>query len=182
MNDSKISVRYAKALFMLAQDRKVLDEVRADVELVFGLIQTVDKFAFFIDSHTLSPEKKNAIINSVFKNSITKETHDFLNLLVKNKRETFLPMIVRNYLTMYKKYKGIQKAVFTTVITPSADLQQKVKKMVAESFDARIELELIQDMDILGGFILRVEDKQIDASVSKQLKQIKSQLENISFQ
>src|ERR1035437_9895032 len=108
MNESKISVRYAKALFQYALELKKLDIIKKDIELVYGTISLAKEFDVFMLSPITKMSEKRAFIDKVFKSHVSSETISFINLMIKNKREAHIAGAARNFIQLYKKYSGIK--------------------------------------------------------------------------
>ncbi|OFX56880.1 MAG: ATP synthase F1 subunit delta [Bacteroidetes bacterium GWA2_30_7] len=181
MNYSKISVRYSKALFELAKEKNLIEEVRSDIKLIYESF-SVPEFSILLNSPIVKNSVKFEILKKVFSNKLNSLTFSFLKMIVDNKRENHLNDISRNFLDFYKKDKGIKSAVFTTAADIDNNLLTSIKKVIKEVFNSEIELEHIIQEDILGGFVLRVEDQQIDSSVSSKLRTLKRNLINTSFE
>ncbi|MCK4664501.1 MAG: ATP synthase F1 subunit delta [Bacteroidales bacterium] len=181
MNDSKITVRYAKALFSLAKEKQLLDDIKKDMTLVYSVCNDIDEFSLLLESPVIKPSKKLSIINTIFKNKINDISLSFLKLVIKNRRDNYLKLISLNFIDFYKKSKGIKTVVLTSAVELDKDLKTKIIDQIKKSLKTEIELSEKVDKDILGGFILRIEDKQIDASISTKLKNIKQKLINTSI-
>lgn len=175
MNDSKISVRYAKALFSLGLEENKLTEFKQDADLLFGLF-TTGEFKQFLESPIIKTSEKQAIFATVFKDKVQNTFYAFLKLVVKNKREIYLQSIARNFLQLYRKHLGIKSAQITTAIPLDLQIKESVEKMIQTKFNAKVELTQKVKEDILGGYILKIDDSQIDASVATKLKKIKREL------
>lgn len=175
MNESKISVRYAKAFFLTAKEEKVLEEIAEDVKLLQASLK-VPGFQEFLESPIIKTSEKKKLIDSVFEKEFNKLTYIFLTLILKNKREHYLRDILRNFIDLYKEEHGIKQAKLTVSSSVSNEYQQKFISLLEEAFNAKIELEQVIDKDLIGGFILKVEDQQFDASVKTQLKRVKKKL------
>ncbi|MGC9342712.1 MAG: ATP synthase F1 subunit delta [Bacteroidales bacterium] len=175
MNESKISVRYAKAFFLTAKEEKVLEEIAEDVKLLQTSLK-VTGFQEFLESPIIKTSEKKKLIDSVFEKEFNKLTYIFLNLILKNKREHYLRDILRNFIDLYKEEHGIKQAKLTMSSSVSNEYQQKFISLLEKAFNAKIELEEFVDKDLIGGFILKVEDQQFDASVKTQLKRVKKKL------
>jgi len=176
MNYSKISVRYSKALFLLAKEKELLDNIKDDIYLIGDSIKLVPEFSLLISSPIIAPSKKQEIIQSIFKNKIHQLTFSFLNLLVNNKREDHIADIIRNFIKLYKKDKNIKTVVLTTPVSIDQSLENEISKLIKTKFETNIELIKEVDKNIIGGFILKIENQLLDASVSSQLKRIKQEL------
>ncbi len=175
MNESKISVRYAKALFNLSVEQKLLEQVKADVLMLLNTCE-IDEFNEFLNSPIISISKKQEVFSTLFKNSINKIVLDFLLLLAKGRREIYLKIISLDFLKYYRDFLGIKEAELTTALEISEETKNNISLMLNKIMNSKIEIKHKVNNDIIGGFILRVDDNQIDASVKTQLKNIKKEL------
>lgn len=180
MNYSKISIRYSKALFELAKEKNLIEEIKSDVKLIYDSF-AVPEFSILLNSPIVKNSVKFEIIKKIFSNNLNSLTFSFLKMIIDNKRENHLNDISRNFLDFYKKDKGIKTSVFTTAADIDKDLMESIKKVIKDVFNSEIELNHIIDNEILGGFVLRVEDQQIDSSVSSKLRTLKRNLINTTF-
>jgi F-type H+-transporting ATPase subunit delta len=175
MNESKISVRYAKAFFLSAKEENVLEEVVENVKLLQASLE-VSGFREFLESPVIKTSEKRNLIKTVFEKDFHNLTSGFFNLILKNKREAYLKDILRNFIDLYKDEQGIKQARLTIPSHVSDEYNKKFITLLEEAFKVKIELEEVIDQDLIGGFILKVEDQQFDASVRTQLKRIKKKL------
>jgi len=176
MNLSKISVRYAKALFQVAEEKGLLDEVSADLELLFNASAEVNDFYDFLHNPILPLQRKKEVMHKIFGDKLNPLTLNFLDLIIKNNRLSYIEGIARQFKDRYKKYKGIIEAVITTVQPLGQKLKDEIIKLIGTRFNQKIILEEKLNPAILGGFVLKIEDEQMDASVSTQLNYIKKEL------
>ncbi len=181
MNDSKISVRYAKALFQTASEQNHADEVMKDMQLLQAGFET-PRFKEILESPVIKISRKKKLIEEVFKPEVTRLTFDFLNLLLENKRESFLGAIIRNYLKAFRDQRGIKKADIIVASEISESTRKKFLDILEETFHSGIELEEIIRPSIIGGFILKVEDEQYDASIVSSLAKVKKRLLQTSIE
>ncbi len=178
MEISSINVRYSKALFSLAKDKNLLEEVRNDLELINNSSRNVPEFNWVIDNPVIKPSEKTEIFRQIFGGKVNPLTMGFLELLVRNKRENQIFGIIRWFMHEYKESKGIETATFVTAVAIDENLRNSVRKIVKEHF--RKEIELIEQVDpsIIGGYILKVEDMHYDGSILAGLKKIRRELIN----
>jgi F-type H+-transporting ATPase subunit delta len=120
--------------------------------------------------------QKRASMKQIFGDRINAITLNFLDLVVKNRREIYLKDISRNFLALCRKDQGILSATLTSATTIEEGSKENLSTLLSKSFNSKIELEEVVDEEIIGGFVLRVEDQQLDASVSTQLNKIKREL------
>jgi len=175
MNESQISVRYAKALFQSASEKEIVERVYKDMELLSNSCKQ-EEFQYMLLVPTLQPSQKVKLVETLFKDHICDTSMSLINLVIKNKRDVYLPDIARNFRDFYKKAMKISSASLLTA-DPVEDVALiKIKEMLAETFDARVELSTEVDKKVIGGFVLTIEDMQYDASVSTSLKKFRKQL------
>lgn len=176
MNYSKISVRYAKALFILAKEKEVLEDIKNDLELIITVLQENPDLNNFLQSPVIRPSKKKETLLATFRNSIHEISTSFLKLVIENKREEHISDISRVFISKYKEEKNIKTAILTTSTELSPDLEEKIKNLITDKYQSNIELTKTVNPGILGGFLIQVEDELIDASVSTKLKKIQDDL------
>jgi F-type H+-transporting ATPase subunit delta len=175
MNESKISVRYSKALFQSAIEKKQLDKVYKDM-LFISEICRMSQVKELLESPIIYPSKKVAVLHSVLEKEIEKITLSLVDLLVKNGRESYLPAIARVFRDETFKYKGITEAQLTTAVPVNEKVRKQIIELISRIFKTKVELKENIENEIIGGFILRVNDNFIDASVRNKLRKIKKGL------
>lgn len=180
MNESIISVRYTKALFSLALDKGLLDVVKNDMETVYFVMNESEELQNIFQNPVLNASHKNEIVKLIFK-SFNKITISFIGILIKNRREEYLHDISRNFLEKYKHYKGIETANLTTAVSVDKKMLEKVKELIKKLIKKEIEISNQIDNRIIGGFLIRVGDRQIDATVQTNLNIIKRKLLNTTI-
>jgi F-type H+-transporting ATPase subunit delta len=176
MNQGKIPVRYAKALISGAEEQGVLDQVRYDMENLLRILKSVPDLLELLESPIISSAKKLEVLNAIFTGKVQPLTLSFFRLTVENNREEHLPGIARMYIDFYKHVKGIKIASLKTTTPIDKETRDSLLKMIRKIFKSEIELYEETDRELIGGFILQVEDQQLDASVKGQLKKIKRKL------
>ena len=176
MDQSAITVRYAKAFFSSAKEKNLLDKFKTDIQLVLEVCSNSQDFLLLLQSPIVKTSQKAALIESIFKGKIEEISLNFLLLITQNKREAHIPGICRNFLELTKKDLNIKSAVLTTASEVNDVTLKKVEQILARELNATIELKAKVNPNILGGLVLRLEDKQYDASVATQLKKVKQSL------
>lgn len=176
MNESKISVRYAKALFLLGKEKNMLDTIVTDMQFVDELCTTVKDFWLMVESPVVKTSQKRKTVKLILADKLDSVSLNFLDMVFENRREIFIKDMVRNFLDLCRKDKGVVSAKLTTAGEVDKEGKANLSEMLKKAFDSKIELEEVLDKDIIGGFVLRVDDQELDASVSTQLNQIKRTL------
>jgi F-type H+-transporting ATPase subunit delta len=175
MNDSKISVRYSRALFQSALEKKILDKVNLDMIFISEVCK-IPEAKEVLNSPVIVPSKKTEIFHKMLGDNVEGITLSLIDLVVKNGRESFIPAIARVFIHETMKYKGITESVLTTAVKADADISKQIADLISEVFKTTVVLKENIDSDIIGGFILRVDDNYIDASIRNKLRKIKKEL------
>ncbi|MDX1283654.1 MAG: ATP synthase F1 subunit delta [Draconibacterium sp.] len=176
MDQSAITVRYAKAFFSAGKEKNILDKLKADIQIVLEVCSASEDFILLLESPIVKTSKKSALIKTVFEGKIDELTLNFLLLIAQNKREAHIPGICRNFLELNREDQNIKSAVLTTAMGIDTETLKKVEQLLGKELNATIELSAKVNPDILGGLVLRLDDKQYDASVATQLKKVKQTL------
>jgi F-type H+-transporting ATPase subunit delta len=177
MASTRAAIRYAKAILDLANSRGVDEAVNNDMKSIATTIKGNLELDTFIQNPTLKVEVKEKALLEVFAdtNAVTK---GLFHLLFENKRFEILEAIAIEYNKLFDENNGIEIAKVTTAIPLDAALEAKVLAKIATISDKKIVLENIVDASIIGGFILRIGDKQYNASVANRLQVLKKELSN----
>jgi len=176
MQSPRLAGRYAKSLVDLAQEKGQLETVYADMQYISGAAKQSKEFAALLKSPIIKSDKKTAIIEAVTKGKVSDLTTAFNKLLVVKGRENALPEIAAAFIDQYNAIKGIHRVKLTTAVEPTDALKQSIKQKVeTEAGLGKVELETKVDPSIVGGFILEFNNNKVDASIQRDLRDIKKQ-------
>jgi len=173
MNYSAIAVRYSKALFALATEKNILDEIQEDIKLIHSICETESDFIRLLNFPTIPASKKIEIFRLLFTNNLKPETLRFLVLVAEKRRESHLQAMLHSFLLRYKETRGIKTVTFTSVEPINDSIRNIIKELVRKRYSANTDLIEQQDEKLIGGFVLRIDDEQYDACVASQLEKIK---------
>jgi F-type H+-transporting ATPase subunit delta len=174
MVDSRAASRYAKSLLGLAIEQKALDNVHNDMLLFSKAVDENKSFALMLRNPVISHDKKNEILTKIFKGKVHALTMSFLDIITRKNREPLLPSIAREFHTQYNEFKGISKATVISATPLDEKLRGEFQTLVKKYSD-KTQVELVEKVDpsMIGGFILNVGDRQIDASIKNKLTALK---------
>ena len=172
MRLSRASSRYAKAILSLAIDENKAVAVNEDMKNILVTLTNNKELRNFLSSPLVKEDQKRAGLRQVFKDAgdVTMKTFD---LLVDNKRTDILLDVATSFIVLFEDMNKREIATVTTAVAISADLEMKVLARAKELAGKEVTLEKIVDPSILGGFVLRVGDKEINASVNNKLGELK---------
>ena len=173
MKESRITKRYAKALFDLAVEHMVQDHVFEDMKLVLGVCKTNREFRLVLASPIIKPDKKQNIIKSIYGEKINKMSLAYLLIIIRKRRESYIEGIAEQYIHLYKDYKGIKTVILKTPVPADTAIKNKAISLVKNY--TKCEVELIEELreELIGGFIITLDSKQYDASILSNIEKLK---------
>lgn len=174
MVNSLAGNRYAQSLIDLAKEQSQLDAVYNDMLLIGSTIKESKDLSVLLNSPVVKTDKKHSVLAAVFGAKITELTTKFLQLISTRKREALLEAIAFSFVNLYKKEKNIVVAEVTSAVKLDDAQKQNIINLLKT--DATIEMVEKIDPSIIGGFIVRVDDKQIDASVVREISNLRQAL------
>lgn len=177
MSVSRIAVRYAKPILELAEEKKVLDKVKDDMENFVGICNENRDFTLMLDSPIIPHLKKASILEKLFKGKVNALTLQSFDLITRKNRESILYDVAKEFLVLYNIKKGLQEVSVTSSVKLDAAQRKEFEKLAKGITGKSPVLEEKVDPSIIGGYVLKVGDRQIDQSVSGQLKEIKLKLQ-----
>lgn len=172
MAGTRAAIRYAKAVLSLATDYNSTETVNNDMKLITNTISESDELNTMLKSSVVKSEVKKAVLLKLFPD-LDGTTVNLFNTLISNKRIDIINNVAERYVVLFDELNGKEKAMVTTAVPMTNDLEIKVLAKVKEITSKAVVLENIVDESILGGFILRVGDKQYNASIANQLNKLK---------
>lgn len=175
MKSTKVASRYAKALLELAVEQGKVDSVSGDMQYLSEVSNQSHDFELLLSSPIVKADTKIAIFERIFE-QYEEVSMAFVKLITKNGRESMLPAIAESFDSQVKEFKGI---VPMTLVT-AKPLDEKTKSLILSKVQSlvsgQMEMEEKIDESIIGGFIVRMGDTQIDASIASQFTNLKQRL------
>jgi len=181
MSQTRVANRYAKALLEQALEKSLLEVAHNDMALLLHTCKEKD-FSLFLKSPIIKTEKKASVLKEIFSSKINALSLDFMLLVVTKKRENAMENIAEEFINQYKIYKKIITAVVTSSVGLDKDLRKEVIDIVKKGNHSEVELIEKINADLIGGFILRIGDKQVDTSILRQLKKLNRTFKENSLQ
>jgi len=179
MNNPRLAIRYAKSLIDQAVEKDQLTEVYDDMQFLKNTCENNPDFIALLDSPIIEAHKKNKIIEAIITNRVSNLTATFIKLLGSKSRESNLPEIISAYIDQYNKLKDIHKVRLTTATTLSDEIKDSfINKIKTSNNISNIELETIVDEKLIGGFVLEMDGKLLDASILRDLKDVRKQFQD----
>lgn len=179
MSDFRVASRYAKSLLDLAVEKSVLDRVNQDMILLEKTCQKNRDFTLMLKNPVISHDKKFAILKRVFEGKVHPITLSIFEITSRKNREDILPEVAKVFHSLYNQKMGITRAKVTTTFKLDQKLRDRFIQIVKDiSHKNQVELEEEVNDDLIGGYILNIEDKQIDDSLHTKLQELKLSLKS----
>ncbi|HKK67199.1 MAG TPA: ATP synthase F1 subunit delta [Bacteroidales bacterium] len=174
MDQSRIAVRYARAAFELAQEQNKLDVLVEDMRHLNKLFSDNSDLLQFFDNPVIKKSEKLKTVNKLFTDNLNDFSVNFIRLIVQHHREKQIQAICRRIDSLYKTHKGIQSLEIRSADKLDDKSRKKLSESVKSALGAKeIELKETVDNELIGGFVLRTDDLQYDASIKTQLDKLK---------
>ena len=176
MLTSKVAKRYAQGLLDFTQESGNTESVFNEMKDIVKIMSLSKDLNQFFSTPIIDARKKEAIALEIFKD-FSPVAKNIIRLIIKQGRESQLKAIAQEFINKVEDIKGTQRISLTSASKLS---EQNIQKIIADSKMVNVtnyDLETIIKPDILGGYILRVGDQQIDASVKTQLNNIKKEFQ-----
>jgi F-type H+-transporting ATPase subunit delta len=181
MNITLVADRYANALFELSVQENVMEEVYADSKTITETCAQSKDLRLMLKSPVIFTDKKLKIIHEIFGPHLHKLTMTYLLVMIRKKREKFIPEIAKEMVEKYKDYNNILTVHFKSPVKPDADVRKKVLELMTSYTKSDIDLSEEIDASLIGGFVLSWKDKQYDASIRKQIDDLKKGVAKVNL-
>lgn len=182
MNNPRLAGRYAKSLMDLATEQNQVDAVYADMKWMQKICKSNPDFVAVLKSPVIKSDKKGIIVNAVTTGNVGDLSTAFIQLLVRKTRESNLPEIVEAFIDQFNSLRNIHKVKITTAAPLSDALKDDIMANVKANVSASdFEIETAVKDELIGGFILETGGQLVDASILRDLKDIRKQFLNNDY-
>jgi F-type H+-transporting ATPase subunit delta len=173
MSDQAVAYRYAKSLIELAEEKGITETIQKDMQLFDQVCTENRAFELALKSPVVKHLKKLSILKEIFKDKINPMTLSIFTIITNKNRESILPSLATEYLRLYDILKNNLTAEVTTVSELTDNQRTEFKNLVAKATGKNVSLKEKVNSELIGGYVLRVGDKQIDTSVKRKLNDLK---------
>ena len=173
MSETRIAKRYATSLFELAEERKSLDIVKSDMEQFLSVCKSNVAFLNMLNSPVIPYLKKGEILIKIFEGTVSELSLAMFNLIVRKNREKIMPQISQELINRFNENRGFQPANVTTAAPLTSSLKNSFEALVKLISGKKPLLTTRVEENIIGGYVLVLNDHQIDQSVKGSLNKMK---------
>lgn len=181
MDNPRINIRYAKALFDLAKENNQLEQANIDMADLARVCRQNRDLQVLLKSPIIMGYKKISIIRELFGKTMSKVSLAFIEIIIRKRREEHLFNIAVKFSDLYRDEKNIKKVMVTTISPLSDQMRQDLLAVLSKQTGSGIELEERIDPGIIGGMIVKLEGIQFDDSIRKKLQNLRSEFSVNTF-
>ncbi|MGV3508349.1 MAG: ATP synthase F1 subunit delta [Sphingobacteriaceae bacterium] len=175
MSEIQVASRYAKSLIDLAEEQNSVEAVKADMESFVNVMRQNSELQAVLKNPIVGTDKKIAILDQLFGSNYNKVIMAFFKIVVTKGRAEVLYATAKEFINEYNRRKGIIHAVVTSAAPLTEAQKSKIADLVIEATKAQVVLETKVDPELIGGFVLKVGDRQVDASIASSLNKLKKE-------
>ena len=177
-----VSSTYGHALFEIAVAEGTVDRLLSEAEAVLTVLSDNPDVLKLYEHPKIMPEEKQAFTEQCFGGRVSDDMTGFLVLAVRNGRHKELPDMLRDVIREAKEYKGIGIVKVTTPLALSEKQRARVEeRLLATTGYRKLEVEYAIDTDLIGGIVIRIGDRVLDASVRTQLDGLQKELMQVQI-
>lgn len=176
MLTNQLAQTYAQAVYEIAAEKGLLDEVQEQLETVVETVAAHAELSTLLYHPLIPSQAKKETVTKIFTGELADFVSNFLLLLIDKRRESILPAIVSEYVRMANQVRNIQIAEVTTAQPITEEQRQALTAKLSQVTGSRIVLKTNIDEQILGGVVVKIGERLIDGSLVRQLQSLKASL------
>ncbi|MFM1651203.1 F0F1 ATP synthase subunit delta [Brevibacillus sp. B_LB10_24] len=167
---SAVAKRYARALFEVAKERGLIDQVETELKSIVDAVRQNEDITKILMHPHISVGAKKELISQLFEAHVAEVTSNFLAVLIDNGRESDLENIANAYVKLANEERGIADALLTSAKPLSSEEQAEIAERFGKLLNKRLRFETVVDPAILGGIVIKIGDRLYDGSVKSKLE------------
>lgn len=176
-----VGKRYAEALFEAGLELDKLEKFKEDIENISKVLEVETDLQKVLNHPKISKDEKKDLLTSIFKGKVSEEILNFLFVIVDKRREGSLIEISKEFEELFNEHNNILKVTAITAIDMDNKVKNKLVQVLSNKTNKTIKLNNIVDRDIIGGVLLRVENKVIDGTIKGQLQSIEKTIKGATL-
>ncbi len=171
-----IATRYATALFLLAEEKGILEDIERDFPGVADVYSSSEELTRFLTHPAIGPGEKKEVLEKLFEGKIHETLYDLVMMTVDKNREEYIPLIWEDFRRLLMEHRGQMRATIFSPFELSTELKQEVEIGLEKVTGKTILLEEKVDNSLIGGIRILIGDRVYDGSVVSTLEQLRETL------
>lgn len=176
MLNQAVARRYAQALFDLAKEKGLLDQVDRELAMVVEMIDTNRQLKAVVNDVLLAPDVKSDLFQKLFNGKISTLVMNFLLLTVRKRREGYIPQMYRAYLDLANEARGIVEVEVRSAVALPEETVRTLETKLVTKLGRQVKFQTQVAPELLGGLVVRVGDTLMDGSVKTRLNRMRDRL------
>ncbi len=171
----RVAARYAIALMDLGEELKVLDQIAEDLRDIEHTVRDSRELELLLLSPVINPGQKLKILTEIFGKRCSEMTMKFIALLVRKGRSEYLIGTAQEFLQMLDAKNNIVHARIQSAVKLSEEEERQLIAKLERMTGKHVRSEFTLDPKLRGGFVARMGDNMVDASLKHQLELLREQ-------
>ncbi|MBQ3115166.1 MAG: ATP synthase F1 subunit delta [Clostridia bacterium] len=171
MND--LSREYAEALFSLAIEENSSEQYGKELDLVYNSLRENPQYEEFLSSPSIPLSERQSAFHKAFESHISEYVMSFVKLMCEKRYIKYFGDCVLQYKKMLEESKSIAKAQVKSAVSLTEKEKKALKEKLEKISGKTVFMECTVDQSIIGGLIVEMDGKVINASIHKHLNDIK---------
>ena len=167
---------YAVALFELANEAKQLELYQEETKAISNILKDNKEFLNLLTNQFINKDDKKQLLDNVFKNKVDAMVLNFLKLLVDKQRFNITLDVFKEFNSLANDYRGIKEGVLYTASLLDEAKVKAIEAKIAQKIGKKVELTMVKDETLIGGFKVVISDLVIDNSIKNKLESLKNDL------
>lgn len=176
MSNHRVASRYAKSILELSIEKGKLEEVYADFQRLLTISRGNRELELLLKNPVVKSDKKLNVLKALMQSNSEGITMTFYEIVSRKNREAILLDVASEFINQYNLHKSIQVAELTTTFQIDEKLRNELVAVVKQ-ISGMQTVQLVEKVnpELIGGYVLKVNDRQLDESLSSKLRILKTQ-------
>lgn len=176
-----IGNRYASSIFEVGLELEKIEDFHKELDFIYSVFKSEEKLFQIFTHPRISKDEKKSLIKEIFLNSISEEVFNLLFIIIDKRREKNLFDIIVEYNNIYDEYNGILDVVVITAVTMKESSTNKLQSILENKLSKKVRISNEVDKSIIGGVLLKIDDKIVDDTLINRLRSMETSIKNISI-
>lgn len=175
MNEGKISIRYANAIYALAVEQGLQEEIYKQMCLLSDAFMALPQITEALSNPMYSNDDKVKLLSTACGKDVSALMIQFIKFIVEKGREEYMVFISMSFQDIYRKKERIVRGRISSTVALPEEAINRIKRFITVKYRHHLDLVTELDSELIGGFVMEVNNFRFDASVKSELQRITNQ-------